>query len=404
MDVKSDFPIFKKGSLVYLDSAATSQKPQSVIDALFDFYSNHYGTIHRGVYKLSIEATDLYDSARENIANFINAKKGEIVFTRGTTDSINLVASSLARDYIVEGDEIIISEMEHHSNIVPWQMVADKKAKLKVVPMDMKGDLQLDVFEEMLSDRTKIVAISHIANSTGTLNDVKKIIRLSHERGAYVLIDGAQSISHMPIDVKDMGADFYCFSGHKIYGPTGIGILYGKREVLDRMPPVQGGGDMIKEVSPFSSTYLGPPNRFEAGTTPFAQAIGLSHAIDYVKSLGMGRIFEYEKRLFEYALLKLSKIEGVRFIGEASKRASIISFVVEGLEAFDIGKLLAIRDIAIRVGHHCAQLVMKKFKISGTLRVSLAVYNNFEDIDRFIKALEEVLKMLRGVSIFGSEL
>jgi cysteine desulfurase/selenocysteine lyase len=397
--VRKDFPIFKKNrSWIYFDSAATTQKPKVVIESLNDFYSNYYSTIHRGVYKMSMNATTLYDESRKKISEFINAKSvDEIVFTRGTTDSINLVASSLSKNYLKKGDEIISTEMEHHSNLVPWQMVAKEKGiKLKIVPINEKGELLLDVFESLLSSRTKLICIGHVANSTGTINPIEKMIKLAHERGAYVLIDGAQAVGHMKVDVQKLDADFYAFSGHKIYGPTGVGVLYGKGEILEKMPPVQGGGDMIENVELLEATYQEPPQRFEAGTTMFAEAIALKKAVEYLEGLGMKNVFLHDKKLLEVATRGLEKIEGVKIIGKAKNKSGIVSFIVDGLAPLDIGTFLDMKDIAIRVGHHCAQPLMKKFGIFGTARISFGVYNTKEEVERFLSVLEEVIEKLKS--------
>jgi cysteine desulfurase/selenocysteine lyase len=397
--IKKDFPIFKKNkSWIYFDSAATTQKPGVVIDCLNDFYSNRYATIHRGVYKMSIDATTLYDEARQKISDFINAKSvDEIIFTRGTTDSINLVASSLSKNYLKKGDEVIATEMEHHSNLVPWQMVAKEKGiKLKIVPVNEKGELLLEVFEKLLSSRTKLFCVGHVANSTGTINPIEKMIKLAHKRGAYVLIDGAQAVGHMKVDVRKLDADFYAFSGHKVYGPTGVGVLYGKKEILEKMPPVQGGGDMIENVELLEATYQKPPQRFEAGTTMFAEVIGLKKAIEYLEGLGMDNIFLHDKELLEVATKGLERIEGVRIIGKAKAKSGIVSFVVDGLAPLDIGTFLDMKDIAVRVGHHCAQPLMKRFGIFGTVRISFGVYNTSDEVERFLKALEGVIEKLKG--------
>lgn len=382
--------------LIYLDSAATAQKPQSVIDAMSDFYANHYGTVHRAVYELAAHSTQKYQEIREKIRRFLNAEKvEEIIFTRGTTDSINLVASSFGKAFIQPGDEVIISEVEHHSNIVPWQLLCeDRGATLKIIPVNDRGELILEEYKKMLSDRTKIVAVAHIANSLGTVHPVKEIIQLAHASGAKVLIDGAQAAPHIPIDVQELDADFYAFSGHKAYGPTGIGVLYGKKELLEQMPPYQGGGDMIDQVDFEKSTYNELPMKFEAGTPMIAQVFGLGGAIDYLNDIGMTKIHEREQELLRYANEKLMEIEGLRMIGTAREKSGILCFVIDGVHPMDIGTLMDLQGIAIRTGHHCAQPTMKRFGITSTSRVSLALYNTEEEIDHFVEVLSTVLQTL----------
>ena len=395
--VKDDFPIFKAHeSLIYFDSGATTQKPNCVIDCINEFHKKHYGTVHRGIYELSMQATDMYDETRKKAAMFINAEsEQQIIFTRGTTDGINLVAMSLSQEYITEGDEIIVTQMEHHSNLVPWQMVSKKnKAKLQVVPINDDAELDLEVFKELLSDKTKIVCVAHVANSTGTINPIKEMIALAHEKNALVLIDGAQSIAHMKIDVQDLDCDFYAFSGHKMYGPTGVGVLYGKKEILEMMPPVQGGGDMIEYVQLHSATYQKPPLRFEAGTPMITEVVSLALAFDYLESLGRDNIFEYEKSLLKYATEKMQNIERLKIIGTAKEKGGIISFIVDKIHPLDLGTLLDSRNIALRTGHHCAQPTMRKFGVPGTARVSFGVYNSIEEIDIFIKELIHVISEL----------
>jgi cysteine desulfurase/selenocysteine lyase len=396
--IKKDFPIFKAfPSLIYFDSGATTQKPSCVIDFINDYYSNHYGTVHRSIYNLAMQSTNLYDASRKKVKEFINARsEDEIVFTRGTTDSINLVARSLGIEYIKEGDEIISTEMEHHSNLVPWQMLSkEKKAVLKIVPINEKAELDLEAFKKLLSSKTKLVCVGHVSNSTGTVNPIKKIIELAHEKKALVLIDGSQGAPHMKLDMQDLDADFYAFSGHKMYGPTGVGVLYGKKALLDMMPPVQGGGDMIEEVQLYSSTYQKTPLKFEAGTPPFAQVIGLKRALDYIDSLGKENIIAHEQKLLHYGTEKMEKIPGLKIIGTAKEKGPIISFVVDKIHPFDIGTLLDTKGIAIRTGHHCAQPTMRKFKIPGTARVSFGVYNSIDEIDNFIEALKKVISELK---------
>lgn len=397
--IKKDFPIFGHlKELIYFDSAATTQKPQQVINALNTFYSQQYGTVHRGVYDLSVHATELYDAARQKVAKFLNAKsEEEIVFTRGTTDSINLVARSLAENYIRENDEIIVSEMEHHSNLVPWQMVAKaKKAILKIIPIDDKGELDLTAYKKLFTKRTVLVSVAHVSNSTGTINPIEEIIALAHENKALCLIDGAQGAPHIPIDLEKMNADFYVFSGHKIYGPTGVGILYGKYNILNDMPPVQGGGAMIEQVDLLNSTYQKPPLRFEAGTPMIAEVIGLKAALDYVDMMKMENIFSYERALMNYATSQLEKIPELKIIGTAKEKGAIISFIIRNIHPLDLGTLLNSRHVALRTGHHCAQPTMKKFNISSTARISFGLYNSTDEIDYFIEALKEVIVELKA--------
>lgn len=396
-NARQDFPIFKAHpKLIYFDSGATTHKPKVVIDAICDFYSNHYGTVHRGVYNLAMQATELYNESRKRVKEFINAKTDEeIVFTRGTTDSINLVARSLGIEYIQKDDEIIATEMEHHSNLVPWQMVTkEKKAILKIIPINDKAELDLEAFKKLLSKKTKIVCVGHVANSTGTINPIKKIIELAHEKNALVLIDGSQAAPHMKLDMQDLNADFYAFSAHKMYGPTGLGVLYGKKKYLEMMPPVQGGGDMIEEVQLCCSTYQKPPLKFEAGTPMIAQVICLKPALDYIDSLGKEKIIEHEHKLLVYATDKMLKIPGLKIIGEAKEKGPIISFIIEKFHPFDLGTLLDLKNVAIRTGHHCAQPTMRKFNIPGTARVSFGVYNSISEIDQFVEALKDVIKEL----------
>ncbi len=399
--IRQEFPMLHQQMhgkpFVYLDSAATTQKPRSVIDAMSRFYMEQYGTVHRSVYDFASQATTHYDSVRQKVKEFINAAfVEEIVFTKGTTESINLVAFSFGKAFLQPGDEVLITIMEHHSNIVPWQMICEERgAKLKAVPINDRGELILEEFDRLLSDRTKIVSVAHIANSTGTLNPIDEIINRSHAKGAKVLIDGAQSIAHMPIDVQKMKADFYVFSGHKAYGPTGVGVLYGKRALLEKMPPYQGGGDMIDEVTLSTSTYQRPPLKFEAGTPMIAEVIGLGVAIDFIEALGRDRIAAWEQDLLEYATKRLSEVKGLRIIGTAPKKGSIISFVVDGLHPLDIGTLLDLRGIAVRTGQICAQPALKSFNLTSLTRISFGLHNTIEEVDIFVDALKEVLLLLR---------
>jgi len=398
---RKDFPMLSKSMhgkpLIYFDSAATAQKPYAVINAIQNFYTNDYGTVHRAIYELSINATLQYQQVRQKVATLLNAKKtDEIIYTRGTTESINMVAYSFGKAFVKPGDEILITAMEHHSNIVPWQILCeDRKAILKVVPINDEGELKMDEFSKLLNAKTKLVAVNHIANSLGTINPIKEIIAMAHSVGAKVLIDGAQSAPHMPVDMQDLDADFYVFSGHKFYGPTGIGILYGKADLLNEMPPYQGGGDMIEKVTFEKTTYNTLPMKFEAGTPMIAEVIGLGAAIDYVNGLSLEHIQDYEHSLLIHANEAISSVQGLRIIGTAKHKAAIISFIVDGVHPLDIGTMLDLRGIAIRTGHHCAQPVMKHFNIPATARASFSFYNNKEEIDYFIKALKDVVRILK---------
>jgi cysteine desulfurase / selenocysteine lyase len=399
-DLRADFPILNLKvngrPLVYFDNGATSQKPKSVIDAIQTYYESENANIHRGVHYLSQIATDLYEKSRKTIQSYINANSSdEVIFTKGTTDSINLVAFSFG-ELLNVGDEIIISAMEHHSNIVPWQMLCQRKGcVLKVVPFSEKGELLMDEFKKLLSSKTKLVSITHISNALGTINPIKEIIELSHEVGAKVLIDGAQSMQHMKVDVRDLDCDFFAFSSHKVFGPTGVGVLYGKADLLNQMPPYQGGGDMIAKVSFEETTYNELPYKFEAGTPNIAGVIGTGKAFEFLASLEMDEVIEHEQALLNYAHTELALIEGIRFIGEAEHKASVVSFVIDGIHPFDIGTLLDKQGIAVRTGHHCTQPVMDFFKIPGTIRVSFAFYNTLEEIDLFINALKKGISMLK---------
>lgn len=399
---RDDFPMLRKTMhgkpLIYFDSAATAQKPQAVIEAMNRFYQQDYGTVHRAIYELSVHSSLLYQQTREKVQHFLNAAKvDEIIFTRGTTESINLVAYSFGKAFIKPGDEILISAMEHHSNIVPWQMLCeDRGAILKVIPMNEKGELLLDEYQKLLSSKTRLVAVNQIANSLGTLNPIKQMVQMAHEVGAKFLVDGAQSAPHLPVDVQDLDADFFVFSGHKLYGPTGIGILYGKEELLNQMPPYQGGGDMIETVTFQETIYNILPLKFEAGTPMIAEVIGLGAAIDYIQSIGIPTINQWEHQLLENATAQISKVPGLRMIGTAEQKGGIISFVVEGIHALDIGTMLDLKGIAVRTGHHCAQPVMRFFDVSATARISFGLYNTHEEIDRFIEALYDVIRLLKG--------
>lgn len=400
-DIRNDFPILSREvngkQLVYLDNGATTQKPQVVIDAINRYYAHENSNIHRGVHTLSQEATSHYEEARIAVQNFINAKHShEVIFTTGTTGSINLVATTFAKQFLNEGDEILISAMEHHSNIVPWQIACEeKKAHLKVIPMNQKGELIYDEFLNLLSNKTKLVTVSHISNSLGSINPVKDIITEAHKLNIPVLIDGAQAVSHSKVDMQELDADFYCFSAHKLFGPTGVGILYGKEAWLNKLPPYQGGGDMIKTVTFEKTTYNELPHKFEAGTPNIAGGIGLKYAIEYVNSIGFDFIHEQEDKLLKYATEELTKIEGIKIIGEADNKTSVISFVVEGVHPYDVGVLIDKMGIAVRTGHHCTQPIMDFFKIPGTIRASFSFYNTINEVDLFITALKRALNMLR---------
>jgi cysteine desulfurase/selenocysteine lyase len=382
--------------LIYLDNAATSQKPQVVIDATMKYYQSENSNIHRGVHYLSEKATQAYEKVRETVRVFLNAAgTEEIIFVRGTTEGINLVAQTYGRLHVKEGDEVVISALEHHSNIVPWQFLCEEKgARLRVIPMNDRGELLLDEYEKLLTSRTRIIAVSHVSNSLGTINPVKQMIATAHRRGIPVLVDGAQAVPHMKVDVRDLDCDFYTFSSHKVFGPTGVGILYGKKHLLGSMPPYQGGGDMIKSVTFEKTTYNDLPFKFEAGTPNIAGAIGLGAAIEYVNKLDLKAIGEYEHELLAYATEKLQQIPGVRIIGTAGDKAAVISFVVEGIHPHDVGTILDDEGIAIRTGHHCAQPVMQRFGVAATARASFAFYNTKEEVDALVKGIHKVKEIL----------
>ena len=400
-EIRNDFPILKaevRGKdLVYLDNGATAQKPSLVIDAINTYYKDYNSNIHRGVHHLSQVATTAYEESRDKLRGFINAPKlEEVIFTKGTTESINIVASCFGRNSLNKGDEVIISSMEHHSNIVPWQMICDEReAVLKVIPINNNGELLMEEYKKLLSDKTKLVAVIHISNTLGTINPVKEIIDLAHQKGALVLLDGAQAVPHIKVDVQDLDCDFYAFSGHKMFGPTGVGILYGKSQYLNDMPPYQGGGDMIKEVTFEKTTYNCLPHKFEAGTPNIVGGIGLGVAVDYMQEVGIDLIHNREEELLTYATEKILQIEGVKIIGEAEHKASVLSFVVKGLHPFDVGTLLDQLGIAVRTGHHCTQPLMDIFKVPGTIRASFAFYNTKEEVDQLISGLKRALPMLR---------
>ncbi|MEI6347174.1 MAG: cysteine desulfurase [Bacteroidota bacterium] len=401
--IRNDFPILNQMvgkyprlyPLVYFDNAATTQKPIQVTNALADYYNRYNSNIHRGVHHLSQIATEAFENGRENIKTFINAKNAyEIIFTRGTTESINLVASSFCRKFVGKDDEIIVSEMEHHSNIVPWQMACeDRGAYLKVLPFDNDGVLQLEKLEELITPKTKLIAVAHVSNALGTINPIKKIIELAHSKGVKILIDGAQAVSHLAVDVQALDCDFYCFSGHKLYAPMGVGVLYGKEELLNAMPPYQGGGEMIKEVTFAKTTYNELPYKFEAGTPSVGDVIGLDVAIKYVQKIGLNNIAKYEDELLHYCTQELLKIEGITIIGTAPEKTSVVSFVMKNIHPYDAGTIIDKLGIAVRTGHHCAQPVMDHYKIPGTIRASFAFYNTKEEVDRLILAVKQVKEM-----------
>ena len=397
--IREDFPILKQmvhgKPLVYLDNAATSQKPQVVIDSLVQYYTTTNANVHRGVHTLSQQATEDYEGARAKVRQFIGAAEDkEIIFVRGTTEGINLVAQSFGRQNVGPGDEIIVSNMEHHSNIVPWQMLCEEKgAHLRVVPINDDGELMLDEYERLLGPRTKLVSMVHQSNALGTINPVEQIVAMAHSHGIPVLLDAAQSVPHMPIDVRKLDCDFFAFSGHKLYGPTGIGILYGKAELLEAMTPFQGGGEMIKSVTFEKTIYNDLPNKFEAGTPNIAGAIALGTAVDYVTGIGIDRIQAYEHELLEYGTKCLSDIGALRLIGTAAEKAGVLSFVMDGIHPHDIGTILDTEGIAIRTGHHCTQPLMERFQIPATARASLAFYNTKEEIDALVKALDRVIEV-----------
>ncbi len=396
---RADFPILKTQvnghPLVYLDNGATTQKPQVVIDAVSHYYENTNSNIHRGVHQLSELATAAYENGREQVRRFIGAASvKEVVFTRGTTESINLVANSWGMANLKAGDEVLVTEMEHHSNIVPWQMVTERTgAQLKVIPINDAGEISLDDVRELISDRTKMVAISQLSNALGTINPVKEVIEMAHQAGALVLVDGAQAIAHIPVDMADLDCDFYAFSGHKIFGPTGTGVLYGKEALLEAMPPWQGGGDMIRIVRFEKSTWNDLPYKFEAGTPNIAGGIGLGVALDYVSGVGLEKIAAHETELLSYASRQLQELPGLKLIGTAKNRASIASFVLDQLHAHDLGTILDSEGIAIRAGHHCAMPVMQHYGVAATARASFAFYNTFSEVDRLMDGLNKAVEM-----------
>jgi cysteine desulfurase/selenocysteine lyase len=398
--IRRDFPILHQQvngkPLVYLDNAASSQRPKAVIEAIARYYEHDHANVHRGVHTLSQRATDAYEGARETVRRFINAHSSkEIIFTRGTTESVNLVAQSFMRPVLTPGDEILISGLEHHANIVPWQLLREQTgAVLKVIPITASGEVDFIEFEKLIGPRTKLLALAHVSNALGTIVPVEKFIAVAKRHGVPVLLDGAQAIPHSVVDVQALGCDFYCFSSHKMLGPTGMGILYGKQQLLEKMPPWQGGGDMILSVTFENTTYNQLPWKFEAGTPHIAGAIGLAAAIDYLENIGMARIAAYEHELLTYATERLSALPGLRIIGTAAEKAAVVSFTFEGIHPHDIGTILDTEGVAIRTGHHCAMPVMDFYKIPATARASMSFYNTFEEIDRLVAALEHARKLL----------
>ena len=397
--IRDDFPILSRTvygkPLVYLDNGATTQKPRAVVEAITEEYYSANANVHRGVHFLSQRATELHEASRETVRRFINARStNEIVFTRGTTESINLLAYSYGEACMKAGDEVLLSTMEHHSNIVPWQLLQARKGiVLKVIPMNDRGELLLDAYEKLFTERTRLVCVAHVSNVLGTVNPVKDMARTAHSHGVPILIDGAQSIPHMPVDVQELDADFYVFSGHKVYGPTGVGVLYGKEDWLDRLPPYQGGGEMIQHVSFERTTFNELPFKFEAGTPDYIGTTGLARALDYVTALGMDRIAAYEHDLTTYAMERLRQVPGMRIFGEAAEKGSVISFLVGDIHHFDMGTLLDRLGIAVRTGHHCAQPLMQRLGIEGTVRASFGLYNTREEVDALVAGVERVSRM-----------
>ena len=397
----SSFPIlstqlYGKYPLVYLDNAATTQKPQAVIDTLTQYYLTLNSNIHRGAHYLANVATERYEAVRRQVQDFIHARSGcEIVFTRGTTESINLVAASFGRQFLHEDDEVIISAMEHHSDIVPWQLACEQAgARLKVIPFSDEGVLDLQAYRRLFSEHTRIVACNHVSNTLGTINPVKELTAIAHQHGVPILIDGAQAVAHMPVDVQDIGCDFYCFSGHKMYAPMGVGVLYGREELLSQLPPYQGGGEMIKEVTFEKTTYNELPFRFEAGTPSVGDVLGLGAAIDFMQQQGIANIQQHEQQLLDYAMQQLAAIPGIRFIGTAPHKASVVSFLLDDAHPYDVGTLLDKMGIAVRTGHHCTQPIMDRYGIPGTVRASFACYTTTEDIDALAAALHRIQPLL----------
>jgi len=399
--IRDEFPVLHQKvngrDLVYLDNAATSQKPKAVIQSLIDYYQGYNANIHRGIHTLAEKATKAFEETRLAAKEFIHANSvQEIIFTRGVTEGINLVASSYGRTFIGEGDEIIISNLEHHSNIVPWQFICEeKKAVLKVIPVTPEGELDMDGYRKLLSPKTKMVSVNHASNSLGTINPIKEIIRAAHTVGAVVLIDGAQAGAHLEIDVQELDCDFYAVSAHKMYGPTGAGFLYGKKELLEKMPPYQGGGEMIKDVTLAKTTYNDLPYKFEAGTPNIADVIAFKVALDFIKSIGKENIAAHEQELLAYATSRVSGLKSIKLVGTAAEKVSVLSFTVDGIHPFDIGQMLDARGIAVRTGHHCTQPLMDLFCIEGTVRASFAVYNTKKEIDQLVESLERVINFMK---------
>ncbi|MCP4290235.1 MAG: cysteine desulfurase [bacterium] len=397
-NLRADFPIFQTGEvdngLVYLDSGASAQKPQIVIDAVNNLYTNSYANIHRGVYKLSEDATRLYEGSREKVRHFLNARHSrEIIFVKGTTEAINLLSYTLGQERVGAGDEILITHMEHHSNIVPWQLLCQRTgANLKVAPINDVGELDMEAFGDLLGPQTKLVSVAHVSNALGTINPVKEIVALAHAQGTPVILDGAQAVPHIPVDVQDLDCDFYVFSGHKLYAPTGIGVLYGKEDLLNNMPPYEGGGDMIESVTFEKTTYAQLPARFEAGTPNIAGAVGLGAAIDYLQSIGFATIEAHGQELKSYGNDLLASVPGLRQIGTAANKLALFSFVLEGIHPHDVGTFLAGDNVAVRTGHHCAQPVMERFQVPATTRASLGIYNNKADLEALVAAIGKLRK------------
>ena len=397
--IRAQFPILQREvngkPLVYLDNGATSQKPQSMIDAVSNYYSNENSNIHRGVHTLSQEATSAYEDVRKKVQKFINAEHDhEIILTSGTTGGINLVASSFGESLVRKGDEILITAMEHHSNIVPWQMLCERRgAHLKVLPISKEGEIDIEEFKKLIGPKTELISLVHISNSLGTVNPIKEMIEIAHSENIPVLVDGAQAIHHTPVDVQELDADFYVFSAHKMYGPTGVGVLYGKEELLNDMKPYQGGGDMIKSVTFEKTTYNDLPHKFEAGTPNIAGGIGLGAAIDFIESVGFDFIEKHEAELVRFAISELKNIKGLRFIGTAKERAGLVSFVLEGIHPYDTGVILDKLGIAVRTGHHCTQPVMNFFEVPGTVRASFAVYNTKQEVVKLVEGIDRVKRM-----------
>jgi cysteine desulfurase/selenocysteine lyase len=399
--IREDFPILSTKvhgkALCYLDNAATTQKPKAVLEAINNYYLHQNSNVHRGVHYLSGLATEVFEEARIKIKKFINASSTqEIIFTRGTTESINLAAYSFGRNFIKEGDEIIISQMEHHSNIVPWQLIAaEKKAKIKIIPVSDKGELILEEFEKLISKKTKLISVVYVSNSLGTINPIEKIISAAHSHNIPVLIDGAQAVQHLPINVQQLDCDFFAFSGHKMYGPTGIGVLYGKMSLLETMPPFMGGGDMISKVSFEKTTYNELPYKFEAGTSNIADAVGLGAAVEYISSIGMDSIGKHEKELLEYASEAVSHFDGIKILGNSSNKCSVLSFVFKDIHPHDMGTFLDFEGVAVRTGHHCTQPLMQRFNVPATTRASFAMYNTKEEIEILAEGIKKVIKVFR---------